>query len=134
MDKKIYLDGVEVTLEQLEEARKNRDEQDEKESKRKLKNKAYNILADINKGELEKYREEKRKRILTPEEDYLTSLELSQICRKKDNFTTCMLVLNQLQRSLKNCESDIKARVGLAMGRFIHDDNDDPHHLDKAIA
>jgi hypothetical protein len=45
-----------------------------------------------------------------------------------------MLVLNQLQRSLKNCESDIKARVGLAMGRFIHDDNDDPNHLDKAIA
>ena len=75
-----------------------------------------------------------RRIIFTPEEDYLTSLELSQICRKKDNFTTCMLVLNQLQRSLKNCESDIKARVGLAMGRFIHDDNDDPNHLDKAIA
>ena len=58
----------------LEEARKNRDEQDEKESKRKLKNKAYNILADINKGELEKYREEKRKRILTPEEDEIREL------------------------------------------------------------
>ena len=75
-----------------------------------------------------------RRIILTPEEDYLTSLELSQICRKKDKFTTCKIVLNQLQRSLKNCESDIKARVGLAMGRFIHDDNDDPNHLNKAIA
>ena len=58
----------------LEEARKNRDGQDEKEAKRKLKNKAYNILTDINKGELEKYREEKRKRMLTPEEDEIREL------------------------------------------------------------
>ena len=58
----------------LEEARKNRESYDDKESKRKLNNKAYNILADINKGELEKYREEKRKRILTPEEDGIREL------------------------------------------------------------
>ena len=58
----------------LEEARKNRENYDDKESKRKLNNKAYNILADINKGELEKYREEKRKRILTPEEDGIREL------------------------------------------------------------
>ena len=75
-----------------------------------------------------------RRIILTPEEDYLASLELSQICRKKDNFTTCMLVLNQLKKNIKCSESDVKARVGLAIGRFIHDDNDDPNHLDKAIA
>ncbi len=58
----------------LEEARKKHEDQDAKDSKRKLKNKAYNILADINKGELEKYREEKRKRILTPEEDEIREL------------------------------------------------------------
>ena len=62
--------------------------------------------------------------IFTPEEDYLTSLELAQICRKKDRFTTCMIVLNQLQKNLKNCEIDIKARVGLALAKCNHDDND----------
>ena len=74
-----------------------------------------------------------RRIILTPEEDYLASLELSQICRRKDKFTTCMLVLNRLQNSLKNCEPDVTARVSLAIGKFIHDDNDDPNNLDKAI-
>lgn len=58
----------------LEEARKSRNVQDDKEAKRKLKNKAYNILTDINKGELEKYREEKRKKMLTPEEDEIREL------------------------------------------------------------
>ena len=71
--------------------------------------------------------------IFTPEEDYLTSLELAQICRKKDRFTTCMIVLNQLQKNLKNCEADIKARVGLALAKCNHDDNDEPNNLDKAI-
>ena len=51
----------------LEEARKNRQEQDKLESKRKLKNTSYNILADLNQEELEKYREEKKKKIMTPE-------------------------------------------------------------------
>ena len=75
-----------------------------------------------------------RKIILTEEEDYNTSLDLSQICRKKDNFTICIIVLNRLQNNLKNCDPDISARVRLAMGKFIHDDNDDPNNLDKAIA
>ena len=74
-----------------------------------------------------------RRIIFTPEEDYLASLDLSQICRKKDKFSTCMIVLNRLQNSLKNCLPDVTARVGLAMGKFIHDDNDDPNNLDKAI-
>ena len=74
-----------------------------------------------------------RRIIFTPEEDYLASLELSQICRRQDKFTTCMLVLNRLQNSLKNCEPDVTARVSLAVGKFIHDDNDDPNNLDKAI-
>ena len=52
----------------LETARKNRTDIDELEEKRKLKNNAYNILSGVNKKELEKYREEKKKRVLTPEE------------------------------------------------------------------
>ena len=58
----------------LEEARKNRQEQDKLESKRKLKNTSYNILADLNQEELEKYREEKKKKIMTPEEEEFTDL------------------------------------------------------------
>ncbi len=55
----------------LEEARKNREDNDNKEAKRKLKNQSYNILLNMDKEELEKYREEKRNRVTTPEEDEL---------------------------------------------------------------
>lgn len=58
----------------LEEARKNRKGTDEKESKRKLKNQSYNILLNMNQEEIEKYREEKRKKINTPEEEELREL------------------------------------------------------------
>ena len=58
----------------LEQARKNRTEVDAKEQKRKLTNNNYNILTSLNKEELEKYREEKKKRILTPEEEELREL------------------------------------------------------------
>jgi len=57
----------------LEEARKNK-EKDELEEKRKLKNNAYNILSGKNKKALEKYREEKKKRLTTPEEDEIREL------------------------------------------------------------
>ena len=57
----------------LEEARKNR-QPEEAEEKRKLKNKKYNILSDSNIKELEKYREEKKKRLTTPEEDEIREL------------------------------------------------------------
>ena len=53
----------------LEEARKNRQEKDEREEKRKLKNNEYNILSGMNIQELEKYREEKKKRLTTSEEE-----------------------------------------------------------------
>ena len=53
----------------LEEARKNRQEKDEKDEKRILKNNDYNILSGVNKQELEKYREEKRKKLTTSEEE-----------------------------------------------------------------
>lgn len=47
----------------IEEARKNKKEQDDLDGKRKLANTSYNILADLNKEELEKYRKEKQERI-----------------------------------------------------------------------
>ena len=47
----------------LEEARKNRGEREKEENKRKLKNTNYNILAELNKVELEEYKKEKENKI-----------------------------------------------------------------------
>ena len=58
----------------LENARKNREEVDELEEKRKLKNNAYNILSGKNRKQLEKYREERKKRLATPEEEEIREL------------------------------------------------------------
>lgn len=58
----------------LENARKNREGKDELDEKRKLKNNAYNILSGKNRKELEKYREERKKRLATPEEEELREL------------------------------------------------------------
>ena len=74
-----------------------------------------------------------RKIIFTPEEDYLNSLHLSQICRKYNQFTTCMLVLNRLQKNLQNCSPDITMRVKLEIGRCLHDDYHDSNNISKAI-
>ena len=105
-----------------------------KEKKEELK-KQWDKCLELKKEDIKAYERiiGIRRIILTPEEDYLASLDLSQICRKKDKFETCKIVLNRLQNSLKNCEPDVTARVGLAIGKFIHDDNDDPNNLDKAI-
>ena len=58
----------------LEEARKNRIEKDELEEKRKLKNTSYNILASLNPEELEKYRQEKRDKLMHANDDDLREL------------------------------------------------------------
>lgn len=58
----------------LEDARKNRKEQDDLEEKRKLKYTSYNILAGVNLEELIRYREEKKKRDATPEEKEIREL------------------------------------------------------------
>ena len=57
----------------LEEARKNR-QPEEIDERRKLKNNAYNILSDSNVKELEKYREEKKKRLTSTEEEEIKEL------------------------------------------------------------
>ena len=68
-EKKIYdINSV------LEDARRNRQEKDELEEKRKLKYTSYNILAGINLEELEKYREEKKNRAKTPQEEEIHDL------------------------------------------------------------
>ena len=74
-----------------------------------------------------------RKIIFTPEEDYLNSLRLSQICRKSNQFATCMLVLNRLQKNLLNSSPDVTTRVKLEIGRCIHDDYNDSNNLNKAV-
>ena len=68
-DKKVY--DINIVL---EEARKNRQEKDKLEEKRKLKNTSYNILADLNIEDLEKYKAEKIKKIMTPEEEEFRDL------------------------------------------------------------
>ena len=74
-----------------------------------------------------------RKVIFTPEEDYLNSLRLSQICRKTNQFTTCMLVLNRLQKNLQSCNPEVHMRVKLEIGRCLHDDYHDSNNLNKAV-
>lgn len=97
-EKKIYdINSV------LEEARKNRKEQDELEAKRKLKNTSYNILADLNKEELEKYREEKKKRSLENSEE---TNELREII---DTITTKTLAGEIDHETSVNLLSDLMA-------------------------
>ena len=86
----------------LEEARKNRKEKDELEEKRKLKNTSYNILADLNKEELEKYREEKKKRSLENTE----TNELREII---DTITTKTLAGKIDKETSVNLLSDLMA-------------------------
>lgn len=58
----------------LEEARKNRTNDDEKEEKRKLKNNSYNIITSLNPEELEKYRQEKLNKVYRPEDEEIREL------------------------------------------------------------
>ena len=58
----------------LENARKNKEEVDILDEKRKLKNNSYNILTSLDKESLEKYREEKKNRIMTAEEEEIREL------------------------------------------------------------
>ena len=58
----------------LEEARKNRYDKDALEEKRKLKNTSYNILASLNIEELEKYRQEKKEKMINPTDEDLKEL------------------------------------------------------------
>ncbi len=61
----------------LEVARKNREQKDELEQKRKLRNDDYNVLNSKTLGEIEKYREEKRQRLL--KQQSVDAQELSEL-------------------------------------------------------
>ena len=100
----------------LEEARKNRQEQDKLESKRKLKNTSYNILADLNQEELEKYREEKKKKIMTTEKEEFTDL-INTIASKTlageiDKATSINLLSDLMATSVMDKVED-KSSLGL---------------------
>ena len=58
----------------IAEARKNHLENDEKESKRKLKNDKYNILLSMTKEELEEYRKSRKEKYTHPDEDEIREL------------------------------------------------------------
>ena len=101
----------------LEEARKNRTEKDELEAKRKLKNTSYNILADLNKEELEKYREEKRKRSLE-------NHEVNELREIIDTITTKTLAGEIDHETSVNLLSDL-------MATNILDKVSNPEEMDK---
>lgn len=88
----------------LEEARKNRKVQDDMEEKRKLKNTSYNILADLNKEELEKYREEKKKRIMSDEEqnfhDLVDTIASKTLAGEIDKATSINLLSDLMDTSI----------------------------------
>ena len=88
----------------MEEARKNRVESEE-ESKRKLQNTNYNILAGLNKEELEKYRKEKQMRIVPPDEG-----ELREIL---DTITSKTLAGDISKETSINLLSDLMATQAL---------------------
>ena len=97
----------------LEEARKNRTDKNDLEGKRKLKNNAYNILASINKEQLEKYREEKKNRVRTPEEEELHDLTEDLLSKTMageiDKETTVDLLSDLMATNLLDTVSGITA-------------------------
>lgn len=101
----------------LEQAHQNRQEKDAKEEKRKLKNNSYNILSGVNKKELEKYREEKKKRMLTPAEeeirDIIDTIASKTLAGELDKETTVdllsdLMATNMLDKveGMQNIETD----------------------------
>ena len=85
----------------LAEARKNRKEQDELEEKRKLKNTSYNILAGLNLEDLEKYREEKKKRnIENVDEELIDTIVTKTLAGEIDKSTSVDLLSDLMATSV----------------------------------
>ena len=116
----------------LEQARKNRTEIDSREQKRKLTNTSYNILSGLNKEELEKYREEKKKRILTPEEEELREL-IDTIASKTlageiDKATSVDLLSDLMATNMLD-----KVDPSNIMGEETHEEETTPQESQKEI-
>ena len=107
----------------LEEARKNRNE-DELESKRKLKNTNYNILASINADELEEYTKQKNKKVIKPEEEKLLSLI--------DTITSKTLAGELDKEATVGLLSELMATSKIDVSDIINDESED-NSLSKEI-
>ncbi len=86
----------------LKEAREHREEKDELEKKRKLKNTNYNILASLDPEELEKYRMEKQKSTKPdPEElrDLIDTITSKTLCGEIDKATSVDLLSDLMATS-----------------------------------
>ena len=105
------------------------------QNKKELLKQKWNNLLELKEEDIKAYERiiGIRKIIFDSKEDYLSSLKLSKICRKKDKFATCMLVLNRLQKTLINSGPNIEVDIKLAIGKCYHDNYDEPNNLDKAI-
>lgn len=119
----------------LEEARKNRLEKDALEEKRKLKNTSYNILANLNPEELEKYRKEKKEKVIKPNDkeikeliDTITSKTLSG---EIDKATSVSLLSDLMATSaidkVEKPSQDDKEEIA------TEEENDDKLALSKEI-
>jgi FKBP12-rapamycin complex-associated protein len=56
-------------------------------------------------------------------EDYEHHLDLAKICRKEDKFTTCLHVLNRLNRKLDFNEKSVKIKVELNINKCLYENN-----------
>lgn len=110
----------------LEEARKNRSDKDELEAKRKLKNTNYNILADLNPEELEKYKQRKNK-VKRPNDeeireliDTITSKTLAGEISKATtvNLLSDLMATSAMEKidneSFDNTKSDVEIDLSLS--------------------
>ena len=113
----------------LENARKNIVELDELDEKRKLKNRAYNILSGKNREELEKYKEERKKKLLTPEEEELREL-IDTIASKTlageiDKATSVDLLSDLMATSaLDKVDASVEIETITETQEIINEDNE----------
>ena len=112
----------------LEEARKNRIEKDELEAKRKLKNTNYNILASLNKEELEKYRKEKKEKVKKPNEtelreliDTITSKTLAGDLMATNIMNTVKETDEEEEKEIEKKETDEEIDEKLSLSKEILD-------------
>ena len=108
----------------LEEARKNKQEDDALDEKRKLKHTSYNVLAGVNIEELLKYREEKKKREITEEEkeirDLVDTIASKTLARELDKETTVDLL-----RDLMATNAFDKVEASSEIGTIDEETKDD---------
>lgn len=93
-------------------------------SKEKLKIKWDQRLEIVDK-EIDSYNKilAIRSLVFNLDEDYENHLDLAKICRKEDKFTTCLHVLNRINRKLGQYEKSIKIKVELNINKCLWENN-----------